>query len=78
MKGVYTDYSYISDSGELTAGTYVEVPFGKQNSIQVGKVVWCGEFDEESVPYPVEKTKRINRVSRKRSKRKIRCFGCNG
>lgn len=61
IKGVYTLYSYISDEGELAEGTYVEVPFGSDNTLRIGIVKTCGEYTEENAPYPVEKTKHIVR-----------------
>lgn len=55
-------YSYINDEGELPAGTYVQVPFGKNNAACYGEVVVCRRYDEEAAPFPAEKTKHITRV----------------
>ncbi len=63
VKGMAASYSYISDEGELPVGTYVKVPFGKENTERIGEVVACGSYDEEAVPFPVEKTKRIIRTA---------------
>ena len=63
VRGIDTVYSYISDDGEIPVGSYVEVPFGKENSPAVGYVVTSGEYTEENAPYPVEKTKHITRTA---------------
>ena len=62
VKGIDSVYSYISDNGEIPVGTYVEVPFGKENSPTIGYVKTVGEYPENKTPYPVEKTKRITRI----------------
>lgn len=61
VKGIETTYSYISDSGEIPSGSYVMVPFGIHNAPRIGIVKFCGEYTEENVPYPVERTKHIIR-----------------
>ena len=62
VKGIDTSYAYISDCGELAVGSYVEVPFGTQNMLRIGRVESCGAYTEELAPYPVEKTKHIVRI----------------
>lgn len=61
VKGVAATYSYISDTGELAADTYVMVPFGNQNALRIGIVKSCGEYTEAEAPYPVALTKHIIR-----------------
>ncbi len=63
VKGLEAEYSYISDCGEITAGTYVEVPFGPDDDLRIGIVRSCGEYPEEEVPWPVERTKHVMRVA---------------
>ena len=60
-KGYRSVYSYISDE-EILIGSYVEVPFGRDNDIVKGKVLEVGMFTEETAPFPVERTKKILRV----------------
>lgn len=62
VKGIDEVYSYISDNGEIPVGTYVEVPFGRDNIPTIGYVKTVGEYLEKNVPYPVEKTKHITRT----------------
>lgn len=61
VKGAKTNYSYISDAGELPLGSYVMVPFGSQNALRIGVVQSCGEYAAEDAPYPVGQTKHIVR-----------------
>lgn len=63
IKRISTVYSYISHIGEIPVGSYVEVPFGKENTPLIGYVVRSGEYTWENAPYPVEKTKRIIRIA---------------
>lgn len=63
VKGVGTVYSYISDNGEIPVGSYVEVPFGQENRPMIGCVMTCGEYSEQSAPYPVDRTKHIIRIA---------------
>lgn len=62
IEGISTVYSYISDIGEIPVGTYVEVPFGRENMKRIGVVRYCGRFSEQDAPYPVRQTKHIVRV----------------
>lgn len=62
VKGIDSVYSYISDNGEIPVGTYVEVPFGRDNMPTIGYVKTVGEYPENKTPCPVEKTKRITRI----------------
>ena len=61
VKGIHTNYSYISDMGEIEEGTIVEVPFGPNDNLRIGIVKSCSEYTSEDAPYPVEKTKHIVR-----------------
>ncbi len=63
VKGVDRTYSYISDLGAIEPGSYVEVPFGAEDPLYIGRVERCGEFCAEDAPYPVEKTKHIRRLA---------------
>lgn len=63
VKGISTVYSYISDEGKIPVGSYVEVPFGRENTPKIGYVVTVGEYPAERAPYPVEKTKHITRIA---------------
>ena len=65
IKGISHAYSYISDLGELTAGSYVQVPFGSSNTSRIGVVKSCGEFSGDGAPYPPEKTKHVTRLATK-------------
>lgn len=56
-------YSYISDMGELEIGSFVEVPFGSENTLKIGIVETCGEYDEENAPFPVDRTQHISRLT---------------
>ena len=63
VKGLDTEYSYISDSGEISVGAYVEVPFGPDNELRIGMVRSCGEFSAEDAPWPVDRTKHVMRIA---------------
>lgn len=65
VKGIHRAYSYISDEGEISVGSYVQVPFGAGNVQRIGLVQSCGEFSEENAPYPPLKTKHIARIASK-------------
>lgn len=57
------EYSYISDTGRIPPGSYVAVPFGRENNIKFGIVIKCDKYEEDEVPYPLGKTKRIIRIA---------------
>ena len=61
VKGVKTEYSYISDEGELQIGSFVQIPFGSGNTLRIGVVKDCQSYDSSNVPYPVRFTKHISR-----------------
>ncbi len=63
VKGVRRVYSYISDEGEITPGSYVLVSFGNDDSLRIGEVRTCTEYTEEDAPYPPDKTKHIIRIA---------------
>lgn len=63
VKGTRALYSYISDSGKIDVGSYVVVPFGKQNVLRLGEVKTCAEYSADSAPFPPEKTKHIVRIA---------------
>lgn len=52
-------YSYRTEDSSLEVGDVVEVPVGKDDDIGYATIEEIGYFDEENVPYPVEKTKKI-------------------
>ena len=52
LKGISRNYSYISDIGEISVGSYVEVPFGSNNISRIGIVQAGGEYSFENAPYP--------------------------
>ncbi len=55
-------YYYLTDDDSIEIGDYVVVPAGKDNHEAIVEVVNVEYFDENNVPFPVEKTKRIIRV----------------
>ena len=57
----YKSYYYLTDDDSIEIGDFVLVPAGKDNHEAVVEVVNIEYFDEENVPLPVEKTKRIIR-----------------
>ena len=63
VKGVSRTYSYISDMGYIEEGSFVEVPFGGANKPRIGIVEECGAYREQNAPYPIWKTKHINRLA---------------
>ena len=65
VKGVWQEYSYISDEGRIEKGAFVLVPFGRENEPRFGVVTACGLFLEEDAPYPVRSTKHIARRASK-------------
>jgi len=65
IKGINRDFSYISDLGELTVGTYVRVPFGQSNTSRVGMVKSCGEYAADAALFPPDKTKHISSIASK-------------
>ncbi len=56
-------YAYISDGGEVEAGSYVEVPFGGEGRTRIGEVVSCLPRMEENAPSPVGETQHITRAA---------------
>lgn len=63
VKGSRTVYSYISDMGEIPVSSFVEVPFGSENTLRIGSVEFCAEYTAADAPYPVKKTKHIVRLA---------------
>lgn len=57
----YKSYYYLTDDDSIEVGDFVLVPAGKDNHEAVVEVVNIEYFNEENVPLPVEKTKRIIR-----------------
>ena len=57
----YKSYYYLTEDDSIEIGDFVLVPAGKDNHEAVVEVVNIEYFDEENVPLPVEKTKRIIR-----------------
>ncbi len=54
-------YHYLTDDDTITIGDYVVVPVGIDNKETVGKVVSVEKHLGISVPFPVEKTKKVIR-----------------
>ena len=57
-------YYYLDHSGDVKKGSYVVVPFG-DNEI-IGKVTKVENFEEERVPFPINKTKSISYIISKK------------
>ena len=60
-KGMKNTYYYIADE-EVKVNAFVEFPFGYENTLVIGTVMEVGLFDEDNVPFPVERTKQILRT----------------
>ena len=60
-KGMKNTYYYIADE-EVKVNAFVEFPFGYENTLVIGTVMEVGFFDEDNVPFPVERTKHILRT----------------
>ena len=54
-------YVYLSDE-DVKIGTFVEVPFGRNDTLWKGEVVDVNFYAPEAVPFPLEKMKSIARV----------------
>lgn len=54
-------YSYLADDNSIKIGDKVFAPFGKDNKVIKGTVVYVGQYLQFCVPYPIEKTKIILR-----------------
>ena len=54
-------YYYLTDDDSIEVGDFVLVPAGKDNREVIVEVVNIEYFNEEDVPLPVEKTKKIIR-----------------
>lgn len=59
--GGYKSHYYLTDDDSIEVGDFVLVPAGKDNHDAVVEVVNIEYFNEENVPLPLEKTKRIIR-----------------
>jgi tetratricopeptide (TPR) repeat protein len=57
-----TEYFYISDFGLLQVGDFVEIPFGKKDTIMKGIVTSSDYYDSDKVPFAVEQTRHIIRA----------------
>lgn len=57
----YKSYYYLIEDDSIEMGDFVLVPVGKDNHEVVVEVVNIEYFNEENVPLPIEKTKRIIR-----------------
>ena len=60
-KGMKNTYYYIADE-EVKVNAFVEFPFGYENTLVIGTVMDAGYFDEDNVPFPMERTKHILRT----------------
>ncbi len=54
-------YSYRTEDSSLKIGDRVLVPVGAEQKEMTGTVVSVGQYTRVSVPFPVEKTKKIIR-----------------
>lgn len=61
VAGTDKDYYYFSNENALKIGDEVLVPFGKENDLRLGKITNISFFSADKLPYPVEKTKYIER-----------------
>ena len=61
FKHGYKEYYYICDDFKVDVGDFVVVP-GSNGQETVGQVINVEYFQEEEVPYPIEKTKHIIRI----------------
>lgn len=57
----YKSYYYLTDDDSIEVDDFVIVPAGKDNHEAIARVEDIEYFDEENVPFPVEKTKKIIR-----------------
>lgn len=57
----YKTYYYLTDDDSIEVGDLVMVPTGKDNNLAMVKVVNIEYFQEENVPFPINKIKRIVR-----------------
>jgi len=54
-------YYYQTDDDNICVGDYVSVPFGKNDTQRHGVVEKIGYYQTDSVPFPLDKTKKINK-----------------
>lgn len=54
-------YYYIADDESIRKGDYVVVPAGKENRLEVAKVIAADWYVESEVPFPMNETKHIIR-----------------
>lgn len=57
----YNTYDYLTDDDSIEVGDLVIVPVGKDNHQVVVEVVKIRYYQENKVPYPIDKTKKIIR-----------------
>lgn len=57
-------YYYLDCSGDVKKGSYVVAPFG--NNEIIGKVTKVENFEEENVPFPIDKMKSISCIISKK------------
>ena len=57
-KGCNRIYSYLSDE-DIKIGSYVRIPFGKWDTVLKGEVRSINIYEEDKVPYPLDKMKKI-------------------
>ena len=63
LDGVAGEYAYLTEDLSLRCGDTVLVPFGPENTVQMGTLVQVRDHTEGSAPYPPEKTKYILRAA---------------
>ena len=61
FEGGWKTYYYLTDDDTIEIGDFVIVPAGKENRLEIVKVVDIEYFTRENAPFPVEKTKWIVR-----------------
>ena len=59
VAGVDTPYAYRTEDDTLTVGDAVRVPFGRYDTVRVGRIAATGLYTAEEAPFPPEKTKFI-------------------
>ena len=59
--GKKKSYYYFSDIKDLAVGEKVIIPFGYYNETMIGTIIKVDSFDEDRVPHPPEKIKKIEK-----------------
>ena len=59
VPGIENTYSYLAGDGEYVPGDKVTVPFGRENTLRVGRVIAVQHCTAVDAPYPPSRTKTI-------------------